>query len=70
MNQALEGLRKRLQRASISLRGMQETSDVRHLQAPGLQGDTHTQHTHGRAGSSVRKPYIPGSPYCSNLIPK
>ena len=52
MIQTLEGLRKpeqshtaRLQRDSISLRVMQEASDVRYLQAPGLGGDTHT-HTH------------------------
>lgn len=48
MNQALEGLRKRLQRASISLRGMQETSDVRHLQAfrHPVYRETHTPSTH------------------------
>ena len=52
MIQTLEGLTKpeqshtaRLQRDSISLRVMQEASDVRYLQAPGLGGDTHT-HTH------------------------
>ena len=70
MNRTLEGLRKGLQRASISLRGMQETSDVRYLQAPGYR-ETHTHSTHTEEpGVPVRKPYIPGSPYCSNLIPK
>lgn len=59
MKQTLEGLRKRLQRDSISLRGMQETSDVRYLQAPGLQGDTHTQYTHIRGGSSCKKALYP-----------
>lgn len=67
MNQTLEGVRKRLQRDSISLRGMQETSGAR---PPGSQGDTHTQYTHMRAGGSCKKAYIPGSPYSSNLIPK
>ena len=68
MIQTLEGLRKpeqshtaRLQRDSISLRVMQEASDVRYLQAPGLGGDTHThththtKYTHIKSVSSCKK---------------
>ena len=68
MIQTLEGLRKpeqshtaRLQRDSFSLRVMQDTSDVKYLQAPGLGGHTHTQkkYMHIKSVSSCKKALHP-----------